>query len=180
VSDRDGIKAFLAGNRFPGEPETWSEEQAQALLDFQEQWFSPAWDEYVDANPHADQEKAKQGFDMVLGVFEELLRRWSAVQPIYVRVLIEGFREEKVDDIAEAFSFWDEHGRGDWLDDLLVFGTEFRSAERENGEVIARTIADDIFRANGAQCSVTVDVHQGFVLDPATYDFGPQEHDMST
>ena len=48
ASDRSGIEAFLAENGFPGEPETWSEEQAQALLDFQEQWFSPAWDEYVE------------------------------------------------------------------------------------------------------------------------------------
>ena len=175
VSDRDGIKAFLAENGFPGEPETWSEEQAQAFLDFQEEWFSPAWDEYVDAIPPADREKARQAFDMVVEVFDELFRRWTAVQPVSVRVEIAGFRDEKVDDIAKEFSFWDGHGRGEWSDDLLVFYTEFPAAELENAERFAQMIADDIFRANGAQCSVTLAVFQGIILDdPTTYDFGRQ------
>ena len=116
---------------------------------------------------------------MVVGVFEELLRRWTAVQPVSVRVEIESFRKEKADDIAEAFSFWDGHNRGEWSDDLLVFDTEFPSAELENGERFARMIADDIFRANGDQCSVTLFVYQGLVLDPVSYDFGPQDHPAS-
>ena len=165
TADKEAVKAFLGEHGFPEEPETWTRERAYALLRISDEWFPSAWDDHLGRNPPADREKAEQGGKIIVETIEGLLARWEAVQPICVRVSMIGFREEKMDDILEAWSFWEEDDGDDGDGYMIVLQTVLVSTERQNEEVLARAIASDIFQANGTGCEVTVEFFQGLRWD---------------
>jgi hypothetical protein len=88
--DREGLEAFLKEHGFPGEPETWTEEQADAFRQFTLHWCLLVWTE----GPAPDRKREERGYCVILRVLDEFSDRWNSMQPIRAEVLVSGFREE--------------------------------------------------------------------------------------
>ncbi len=175
--DRQGIESFLCEQGLSGEPETWTWEQADAFHQFGKHWCLLVWTE----NPPPDLAKEDKGYRAVLRVLDEFNERWDSAQPIHIEVSVLGFREERNGDIITA---WDSsqvlHKEHQASEDMLVLDAELPNSERGNEEGVARRIAQDIFHANGDECTVSVSYYQGLgdeYTDYRTHEFGPKNLD---
>jgi hypothetical protein len=127
-----------------------------------------------NASP-AVRNRGKRGYFVVLEVLEGFLDRWNVTQPMRVEVEVTDFYEERTGEIFRELDSWKKYDNGHrTMDDTLVLYAELPNTERSNEEGIARRIAQDIFRANGATCTVSVKFLQGLDEEARTYDFGSE------
>jgi len=175
--ERKGIESFLREHGLSGEPETWTWEQADAFHQFGKHWCLLVWTE----NPPPDLAKEDKGYRAVLRVLDKFNDRWDSAQPIHVEVSVWGFREERKGDIIKAWDSWQVlHKEHQASEDMLILDGELPNSERGNEKGIAQRIAEDIYRANGDECTVSVSYYQGLgdeYTDYRTHEFGPKNLD---
>ena len=172
--DWAGLVAFLGEYGFHGEPETWTWEETDELDYLGHDWCLRVW----TRNVPPDMTKDDQGYPVVSRVLEEFRVRWESAQPIRVKVSVQDFHEDRKDDIFKAWDLWDAHDKGhEENEDELSLVAELPKTERDNEGGIARGIADDLFRANAAPCTVSVSFGQGLgdeSTEYRTFEFGPK------
>jgi hypothetical protein len=110
----------------------------------------------VALNESAIRAQGRQDMSEVpMNVLQELCHRWTNVRPVFFHATVTDHREEKVDDIVDAWLCWGN----DWeLDEDSVYlgGALFAFEEWANREKIAEMIAEDVFSANGTGCHISV------------------------